>query len=378
MFSQSVWYASYFSMGYYNNILYMDEKFHLEPDQPITREEGAKLLARALDKHLSPYQSPFCDTDDLYAVMLYELGIMQGTVDAKGNRYFYPYAGFTRAETCAVMNRASSYCENPALFSQTFFAEHQLPPLMRIERPKTMQEFYLLLLQAWANGEQTLTFHYNLPYSSNEMEKIVSAFFEAFDLAAKQRPEYGTLLMSNLYKTGNTNQTDLKITFDSDPNSNLPLSTLLYMNRYAVDKAKSVLSTILNDRMTDYEKACAIHDYLVLNTQYSEHLTDQDKTMYTSFGALVNGFAVCQGYASAFNLLCRMAGIRSIAVYNDTHMWNAVLISGDVLFFDTTWDDPYPDKPGRLIDTYRGISAEELGQDRDWDKKAFTMQCFDW
>ena len=64
---------------------------------------------------------------------------------------------------------------------------------------------------------------------------------------------------------------------------------------------------------------------------------------YTSYGALVNGRAVCEGYSRAMQLLLSYAGIHSRIVYGEAdgglHMWNLVRIDGEWYHLDAAWND---------------------------------------
>ncbi len=95
-----------------------------------------------------------------------------------------------------------------------------------------------------------------------------------------------------------------------------------------------------------FEQALYIHDYLVDHTSYN----DKAPYRYCAYGCLVNGSAVCAGYAKAFQLL--MTGLGHECGYvtgsartgrGDTHRshaWNYVRLDGDYYFVDVTWDDP--------------------------------------
>ena len=64
---------------------------------------------------------------------------------------------------------------------------------------------------------------------------------------------------------------------------------------------------------------------------------------FTSYGALVKGSAVCEGYAHAFCLLLNKLGIDCYYVNgygeNAPHMWNSVKINDEWYHIDVTWDD---------------------------------------
>jgi len=72
------------------------------------------------------------------------------------------------------------------------------------------------------------------------------------------------------------------------------------------DKAKDIISSVTNSSMSDLEKELAIHGYVVKNTAYdfdnyiNERVPDDS---YTAYGTLINGKAVCQGYADTMKLL---------------------------------------------------------------------------
>lgn len=64
---------------------------------------------------------------------------------------------------------------------------------------------------------------------------------------------------------------------------------------------------------------------------------------YTAYGALVEGKAVCDGYARAMQLLCSGAGLPCRLVNGDSkgaaHIWNLICINGKWYHFDATWMD---------------------------------------
>ena len=64
--------------------------------------------------------------------------------------------------------------------------------------------------------------------------------------------------------------------------------------------------------------------------------------MYNAYGALVNGSAVCQGYALAYMDLLREMGVDSyfVSSNNINHGWNIVNTENGWYYSDVTWDDP--------------------------------------
>ena len=64
---------------------------------------------------------------------------------------------------------------------------------------------------------------------------------------------------------------------------------------------------------------------------------------FTPYGAIVNGNAVCEGYAKAFGYLLSQLGIESKGIVGkgsqELQMWNAVKIEGNWYYTDISWDD---------------------------------------
>lgn len=97
----------------------------------------------------------------------------------------------------------------------------------------------------------------------------------------------------------------------------------------------------------DYEKVKAIYDYLCKNVTYDyDGLKQGDSTLiYTAYAALVDGTAVCQGYANLFYRLALELDVdaRLIAgtASGGAHAWNIVKLGGKYYNVDATWDAVY-------------------------------------
>ena len=109
------------------------------------------------------------------------------------------------------------------------------------------------------------------------------------------------------------------------------------------NRLKTLMPALVHDGMSEYEKAKAIHDYIITHVTYDEaHLNDPDyRPMYTAYAALITGTAVCQGYASLFYRMARMAGLgcRVVSGYAGApHAWNIVRLGGLWYYVDCTWD----------------------------------------
>ena len=92
--------------------------------------------------------------------------------------------------------------------------------------------------------------------------------------------------------------------------------------------------------MSCFEKEVYFHDYLCQNTVYT---SENGRMCYTSYGALLEGKAVCEGYSRAMQLLCKRSGINCTLVRGTAdgvpHMWNIIELLGEWYHLDVTWDD---------------------------------------
>lgn len=115
----------------------------------------------------------------------------------------------------------------------------------------------------------------------------------------------------------------------------------LAMQRELLERAQELLAGLKAD-MTPFERELYLHDALLSGCAYAPG-PEYPPTAFTAYGALVEGEAVCEGYASAMRLLLRGAGIPSRQVNGTVdgvaHTWNAVLLDGAWYHLDPTWDD---------------------------------------
>lgn len=111
-----------------------------------------------------------------------------------------------------------------------------------------------------------------------------------------------------------------------------------------------------------YEKELFFHDWLCQNVTYNFDGTDN---VYTVYGALINGVAVCEGYSRAMQLLCDNVGIPCTVIYgksNDiAHMWNIINPGDGWYHLDVTWDDD--EEYGFLRHNYVNLNDEQIFAD---------------
>ena len=138
--------------------------------------------------------------------------------------------------------------------------------------------------------------------------------------------------------------------------------------RFQAEADKAV--AYVDDTMSQYEKALAIHDYIILNCEYDEENFDADTVpgeSHSAYGALVKKIAVCDGYAKAYQyIMSEKLGIDCQVVTSDAmgHAWSLIKIDGSWYHADLTWDDPVYDCIGRVYHDYFLLSDNEIS---DWE-----------
>ena len=93
--------------------------------------------------------------------------------------------------------------------------------------------------------------------------------------------------------------------------------------------------------LSDVDKVMAVHDYLIDHIEYAySHIVRR------AYGALIEGKAVCQGYAQSFQKILSNLNIEGHTVigWNISekpvlHEWNRVKLDGKWYYIDLTWDD---------------------------------------
>ena len=133
---------------------------------------------------------------------------------------------------------------------------------------------------------------------------------------------------------------------------------------------------------TDLEKVFYVHEWLVQNIAYDrEHLSDDVQDDHNLRGALLEGTAVCDGYAKTYALTLHKLGITGVLVTSKDigHAWNMVELDGNWYQVDCTWDDPVDgsDQLGYCMHKHLLCTTEEMNtnhNDDGDDSVAFDLE----
>ena len=120
--------------------------------------------------------------------------------------------------------------------------------------------------------------------------------------------------------------------------------------------------------LSEAKKITKIHDYICNHVDYAYNSTEEQ--IYTAYGALCTGKAVCQGYAVLFYRLCKEAGL-SVRVISGTgnggpHAWNIVRIGSKYYNVDCTWD-------GQNTATYNDFLLKSEADFSDHTRKSWKV-----
>lgn len=149
-----------------------------------------------------------------------------------------------------------------------------------------------------------------------------------------------------------------------------------------MSKVESIAASIKGKANSVYDRTRLVHDYLIDNVTYDNFLTERSEGVYESahdaYGALMNGIAVCDGYAKALKLLLDQMEISSLLVYGTArdinHSWNLVKFENEYYHVDATWDDPdlkhvFEEK----LYIYFGLNDEMISKNHTWDRNNYPV-----
>lgn len=220
---------------------------------------------------------------------------------------------------------------------------------------------YDSIYQGWLNHKETIIISLNL---DNE---TVSDLIE---LVLREHPEI--FYISDSYTADNFGRLKFDYRYDEKQSEEL--------YKKIEEKSKQILSGVAEDA-DDYEKSLYIYDYLAENVYYDNNaLSDlsADRDVSTIVGPLLQGRAVCGGYAAAYQYLLKLSGVEALYVSGvaDTpgqsgdHAWVVQQSNGEYYYTDPTWGDSFDDtETDNMPDhTYFCITTQELEKTHTLDK----------
>ena len=260
------------------------------------------------------------------------------------------------SDTSAVFVSADSF-EKALPSPETFgLTENTLKNHHYYQLTEDEQTLYIAILDSWTNNDDIFS------VQNVDSDLFREHFPHVVDAVYHDRPECfrftrGYKLKSTIYK-GDNNDT-VTVTWYKDFYRNVPLIV-----ESKLDDAISEILAAASEGADDYERVRIVHDCLVdrISYDYSSLSDGGELTQWrnTVYSALVEGSAVCGGYARAFQLILNRLGIPCTIVSGfgekEYHAWSLATLDGENYLFDVTWDDP-KDAP-----TYKyfALTTEEM------------------
>lgn len=194
--------------------------------------------------------------------------------------------------------------------------------------PYSYQGLLNIIYSTLNNGWDTFTFYCPDEYSDclKDVNKISK----------------DTTLLSNINNYVHPYNNYSKIGIVTKTSGEVTINITKLYNEDDIDKINKgvddIITKYITNNMSDDDKLLKIHDYIINNTRYD--INKSNSASYTALGPLFNGTAVCSGYADLMAIFISKFGLKNYKVASNTHVWNAVLINGEWLNIDLTWDDP--------------------------------------
>ncbi len=253
-----------------------------------------------------------------------------------------------------------------------------MPPTLPITEEDFAQLFlYMTKNNIFEHRVHLINARFDVAITPEFKEKMANGF----KLASHKYPEYMAYTHSYNYTTSGAGlgcYVTFSIQSDAYTFEEIKQMQLLFQLR-----TKGYLDALkkqgkFSDDMTQREKAKAIYEWVILFADYD---LDYNKVSHTGFGLLDNKYAVCEGYAATYNMMCRLAGINIQGCVGEpkgnseknTHMWSLAELDGVRVHIDTTWGDPTnPSLPEDYIDyAYFALDSEVMKDDHSWDETIF-------
>jgi len=220
---------------------------------------------------------------------------------------------------------------------------------------RSRDELVELVYRKYAEPATDLRFNVDGGYLPDLSDEL----FYVYCMIERKDPIVGTGVKSWLWwNQGNEYYLGIEYAF--------PLDELTRMRTEARAKAGEVARKLEKPGMSDYERVVAVNEYLCDTVYYPPNEPYADVT-HSAYGALIDGCAVCEGYACACQaILKEMNGACDLVIgpctNGEYHAWNLAMVDGNWYQLDVTWNDGSNQR-----DAYLLVTDAYMRQSRSWD-----------
>lgn len=209
-----------------------------------------------------------------------------------------------------------------------------------------------------------------------EYTKIYNSYMNKKDFTVNvTEDKLSVLINSILYDNPEIFWVDSSYSFSKSP-SGIFVEPEYRFNDEEIEKMKAELSAevsrivaLAGSGASDFGREKFFHDYICKNTVYD--LETYDNFGDSAYSVLIDGKAICEGYARALKMLLDACEIYNYLVVGNTendegkmegHMWNVVSVDGELYHIDVTWDDADGDL-GEIIYLYFNLTDDDIRKD---------------
>lgn len=210
--------------------------------------------------------------------------------------------------------------------------------------PETKQDLYNIYYTVINSGEDSFSFYCSRKYKNciDEVKEVANDRTVLSDINNYVHPFNSFKKLETQYN--NYGKITINITHTYTDNQ---------INEINDEIDKVVAKTRNQKNLSTVEKIKTYHDYIINSSTYDSNRSDRNIVNYQSdiaYGPLIQGYGICGGYTDAMMLFLEELDVKSFRVSSSTHVWNAVLINGNWLHLDLTWDDPITSNGENIID----------------------------
>lgn len=278
---------------------------------------------------------------DVGTVKAYEVGGSQkGTLLlSRDGGYAEPISSHT-----TVKKPGTYFLTEIGLDENIAITKFQIPVLKdqnewRIQSTKELSEIFKYSLE---NYKENITIYFNRgTYKIEQLNEMVHGILEEL------MEEYPKLSYVSYHMTSYGTvkpKVVLEFTYALDN-----ITLLKNYNKNLDKKVVELIQDLITPEMKDYEREWVVANYLASNLIYAPRDTDISHTMQ---GALMEGMAVCDGYAKSLMYLLNSIGIPTQFVTGTAnggpHAWNLVKLGDGYYHVDLTWADADEDRIGKF------------------------------
>ena len=215
---------------------------------------------------------------------------------------------------------------------------------------------YDAMYDAVASGKPSLDLY--------EYQVSVQDFLDIYSDLFITAPEFFFLSPRVVYHTMDsvfsTSVVDVYFKYEMNPAEREAASALY-------EKELSYIVSLVPEGLSEAERALFVHDYLIASFSY-----DGTETIYDAYHLFRSRTGVCQAYALAYSAILRELGMESVLAVSEEmgHAWNVVKVDGEWYHVDLVYDDPQPDRCGRVLHDYFLLTDDQIRE-----KEHISWEC---